>query len=426
MNIENFTQTHQNQHIAVGLSGGIDSVVLLHLLLQAQHKHCLNISAIHVHHGLSQHADEWADFCNTLCSDWKIPIEIKRVQVEPAKLGIEAAARNARYAAFEQSNADGIALAHHQDDQIETFCLAALRGSGIRGLAAMSAHQILDNINIFRPLLHYSRQQIEQYAQQHQLPYITDDSNHNPAFLRNWLRHQGLPYLRQRLAHANQHILAAITNLQDELTLINEIIESDKQYIYQNQKFDLTLWRQLSPVRRRQQLILLTKQHNLGTARRASVVDFERVLINNPNSAKWVLPKGIVLAYANTLFALPNHWHKQFTWQTPISGNLKEITTKCPITFKQVKTGLPEHIFSQNITIRTAQPNDVLPMKTGNKSIKKLLQEHHIPPFLRQYYPIIIDKNGVCLAVVGLAVNQRVAVTNGILPVCEILSQFML
>lgn len=425
LNIQNWLEKHQNQRIIVGFSGGLDSVVLLHLLAMARTQYVFDLSAIHVHHNLSQNADKWADFCLDFCENWKIPLTIKYVQVNSEKLGVEAAARAARYAVFREYAGDVLALAHHRDDQVETFFLAALRGSGIRGLAAMAENQFSGSLKIARPLLHFSRHQIEQYAQHNQLTHITDDSNDNPIFLRNWLRHNGLPNIRQRLPHTDQHIIAAIANLQDELALINEITESDYQHIYQNQKFNIFHWRELSPARRRQQLVLFVKKFELGTPRRVSVMNFESILLHH-DRAEWTLPQGVAVAYGGVLFALPHDWQNQFAWHKPLAGCLKDIAAHCEITFQPNKMGLPTNIFTQNLTIRATQSGDVLPMKSGNKSVKKLLQEHHIPPFLRADYPVLIDENGTCLAAVGLAVNQRMTVANGVMPVCEKLGRFLI
>src|SRR5215813_940832 len=119
-----FLQAHGKKRIAVGLSGGIDSVVLLHLL-----KHQPGVSAIHVHHGLSPNADTWAAFCRRLCKQWDVPISVFRVRVTRRGKGLEAAAREARYQAFKQVDAQVIALAHHLDDQAETVLMNLLRGA---------------------------------------------------------------------------------------------------------------------------------------------------------------------------------------------------------------------------------------------------------------------------------------------------------
>lgn len=426
LNIQAFLKQHHHQTIIVGFSGGIDSVVLLHLLAQARETHGLTLQAVHVHHGLSVYADEWAAFCAKMCAAWQIPLHVKRVTVQPEHIGVEAAARTARYAAFQDVKGDCVALAHHRDDQVETFLLAALRGAGVRGLAAMSAQSDSGSLNVVRPLLHISRTQIEQYAAQHHLPFMEDDSNTNPDFLRNWIRHHWLPELYQRLPHADRHILAAIETLQDELELINEYNQFDEQFIYQNQQFNIANWRTLSPARRRQQLILFTKRYDLGTPRRASVMDFDRILQTNEQGAQWALPRGQAVAYRGILFALSNDWQTKWAWQTPLSGSLKQLAASSGLTFETRNVGLPETALHQNMTLRAAQTGDVLPMKVGSKSIKKLLQQSGVPPFLRAHYPVLVGEDGEIWAVVGLAVNQRVAVAGGVLPVSEHLARFLI
>src|ERR1041384_1613474 len=150
-----FLQAQGQKRIAVGLSGGIDSVVLLHLL-----KHHPGISAIHVHHGLSPNADAWAAFCRSLCRRLGIPLSVVKVKVRKGGKGLEAAAREARYAAFEKSKADVIALAHNLDDQAETVLMNLLRGAGTRGASGMAERSRLGKQTLLRPLLGVSRKEI--------------------------------------------------------------------------------------------------------------------------------------------------------------------------------------------------------------------------------------------------------------------------
>ena len=128
----------RGKRICVGLSGGADSVVLLHVLAALRDTFGLaDLSAVHVHHGLNAAADDWQRFCRDYAQRLGVGFSAARVQVDARKLGVEAAARTARYAVFAEQNADFVALAHHRDDQIETFFLAALRGGGLRALSAM-------------------------------------------------------------------------------------------------------------------------------------------------------------------------------------------------------------------------------------------------------------------------------------------------
>src|SRR6185503_2016512 len=127
-----FLRANKGRRIAVALSGGMDSVVLLHLL-----KDHPRVSALHVHHGLSPNADAWAAFCRRLCKQWGVPLSVSRVRVKKAGKGLEAAAREARYAAFKKLKVDVVALAHHLDDQAETVLMNLLRGAGVRGASGM-------------------------------------------------------------------------------------------------------------------------------------------------------------------------------------------------------------------------------------------------------------------------------------------------
>lgn len=123
--------------VEVGLSGGLDSVVLLHLLHRMREFRHFDLRAVHVHHGLSTNADSWAKFCQDYCQRLNVVLRVCRVNVEKQGKGLEAAARAARYQAFSDGLKKIIVLAHHRNDQIETFMLSAVRGGGLRGMAAM-------------------------------------------------------------------------------------------------------------------------------------------------------------------------------------------------------------------------------------------------------------------------------------------------
>ena len=202
--------------VCIGLSGGVDSVVLLDLLAREGARH---LSAVHVHHGLSPNADAWADFCARLCARRGVPLEIVKVQVDRnSMLGVEAAARAARYAVYAKRPEPFVALAHHLDDQAETVLLQLLRGTGIKGVAAMPALRALPGtkVSLFRPLLEYPRAMLLEHAKHAGLEWIEDESNASTAFDRNYLRHEIGPLLdarfpawREALARFSRHAAAA-------------------------------------------------------------------------------------------------------------------------------------------------------------------------------------------------------------------------
>lgn len=211
-------------HVAVGLSGGVDSVVLLHRLRALAPRLGFRLSAVHVHHGLSPNADAWATFCRKLCKEWGVPLAVRKVRVRRSGAGPEAAARAARRAALARSRADAIALAHHLDDQAETVLLNLLRGAGPRGASAMPAAGRLGGKLLLRPLLEVPRREVLAYARAHRLAWVEDESNRDDALTRNFLRlHVGpllesrFPRWRENLARAARLFAAADTRAERAL-----------------------------------------------------------------------------------------------------------------------------------------------------------------------------------------------------------------
>jgi tRNA(Ile)-lysidine synthase len=197
----------EGKTVAVALSGGVDSVVLLHLLKARK-----GVSALHVHHGLSRNANAWAAFCRKLCKDWGVALKVTKVTVTPGGEGLEAAARAARYGAFAKSPAEVIALAHHLDDQAETVLMNLLRGAGMRGASGMRPLARFEGKLLARPLLAVPREAILAYARAHGLSWIEDDSNADVALTRNFVRLRLGPLIETRfpawkksLARAARH-----------------------------------------------------------------------------------------------------------------------------------------------------------------------------------------------------------------------------
>jgi tRNA(Ile)-lysidine synthase len=206
----------RGKRVAAGLSGGIDSVVLLHVLRELAPRFGYRLSAVHVHHGLSPNADDWRKFCSQLCLALGIPFKALKVKVRKGKLGLEAAARGARRAALAKVNADAIALAHHLDDQAETVLFNLLRGTGLAGASGMPAVGALGRKRLLRPLLEVPRSAIRAYAAEHRLGWIEDESNADEGLARNFIRRRVGPLLaskfprwRESLARAARHFAAA-------------------------------------------------------------------------------------------------------------------------------------------------------------------------------------------------------------------------
>jgi len=213
-----FLRAHdlRGKRVAVGLSGGVDSIVLLHLLRKLAPEFGIRVRAIHVHHGLSTNADSWARFCRSVCRRWKVPITVRRVRVVRDGAGLEAAARAVRYRCYRTVRADAIALGHQLDDQAETVLMNLLRGAGLAGASGMRASAPFHEKLVVRPLLDLSREAIVDHAKANRLDWIEDESNRDESLTRNYLRQRVGPLLsaryprwRESLARAARHFAQA-------------------------------------------------------------------------------------------------------------------------------------------------------------------------------------------------------------------------
>lgn len=209
------------------LSGGVDSVVLLDLLRDAARKRPLRLSALHVHHGLSPHAERWAEFCRELCARWDIAIELVRVRVEDGA-SREAAARRARYAAFARQGAVTVALAHHRADQAETVLFNLLRGAGVRGAAGMpSLRRLPGGTRLLRPLLGVPRSALLAHAREQALAWVEDESNRELCHTRNFLRREVLPLIAARLPGCEAALAGAAARFGEAEALLEQLGEDD-------------------------------------------------------------------------------------------------------------------------------------------------------------------------------------------------------
>ncbi|BAN23536.1 tRNA lysidine(34) synthetase TilS [Caballeronia insecticola] len=216
--------------LAVALSGGLDSTVLLDATVRCFG--AARVVASHIHHGLSPNANAWAAHCERFAASLDVAYAARHVDV--ARAGgesLEAAARDARYRALDElcdeHAASALLIAHHADDQAETVLLQLLRGAGVAGLAAMAPQRADGAVPRLRPLLRLLRAQLEQYAHERDLSWIDDESNADTRYSRNALRHDVLPVLavhfpgfRDALARTASHAAAA-QRLLDQLARID-------------------------------------------------------------------------------------------------------------------------------------------------------------------------------------------------------------
>ena len=227
-------QHHSLQHkrISIAFSGGIDSIVLLDAVDQLKDALCIDLHAIHVHHGLSPNADAWTIFCKDFCATRNIALTIRKVHVDPqSPAGLEGAARAARYAAFLEEGSPFILLAQHADDQAETVMHQLLRGTGLKGLAGMGDVRVISETQtILRPLLSISRAAIDATAHERGLKWIEDESNDDTAYTRNFLRHQIAPLLATRFPHYRTSLARAARHASEADKMLEDLAKIDLQW----------------------------------------------------------------------------------------------------------------------------------------------------------------------------------------------------
>ncbi len=231
-------------------------MTLLHACLEMQctDKFQFMLDALHVHHGLSPHADAWAAFCQERSTRYGLPCAVVRVEVERGSSdGLEGAARRARHAVFRDRDCEWLLLAHHQDDQAETMLFNLLRGSGLAGAAGM--HEC--NGRLLRPWLDVSRADIQRYAQEQALEWVVDESNIDVQFSRNYLRARIFPVLRERFPAGPRNLARAAGHFSEARKLLDELACLDLGDAPQDFPLSLKLLQGLSETRARNLLRFL-------------------------------------------------------------------------------------------------------------------------------------------------------------------------
>lgn len=227
--------------IVVGISGGADSMCLIHVLLSLREQWKLKLYGVHINHGIrAQRANQDEAYVRQFCEQYDIPFycfkkDIPHISKEQ-KMSEEEAGRVVRYACFQQvkkeTGAHKIAVAHHENDQAETFLLHLCRGSGIQGLTGIRPQRE----SIIRPLLFVTRKEIEQYLTQKNIAYVQDETNEQTIYARNKMRHKVLPQLEQINERATAHIASACEEMQETVDFLEKIIKQTEQKIVKKQE----------------------------------------------------------------------------------------------------------------------------------------------------------------------------------------------
>ncbi len=397
----------------------MDSTVLLHLLHSLAPRFEWRLSAVHVHHGISPNADAWSDFCAGLCASYDIPLHIERVDIAPLRgdHGIEAAARKLRHGAFASLPCDFVALAHHADDQVETMMLQLLRGAGIKGAAAMP---VLSRVEgplfraapaTVRPLLDVSRGTLLEYARQHGLQWVEDESNADESYPRNFLRHRVMPLLANRFPAYRETLVRSARHFAEAGELLDELARQDAPGLAEAGTLDTALLHGLPPVRARNLLRYFLHIRGVPMPHAAQLDEMLRQLLQSREDGAACIVTGhwqvrryqgeVHIERALEAFdrdlVLP--WRGEAALDWPANGGR--------LSFTQIRgQGISlARLQAGPVTLRLRHGGEVLRPHpaAAARSLKNLLQERHVPPWRRERLPLLYCGEELA-SVVGVAV----------------------
>jgi tRNA(Ile)-lysidine synthase len=388
----------------IALSGGLDSCVLLHSLAALDLP--ITLHALHINHQISPNANAWEAHCADMCARLSIAFTAVKVDVKNSGRGIEDAAREARYAVFEHhiKSGDYLLTAHHADDQAETLLLRLMRGTGPRGLAAMAKQRSLGQGTLFRPLLNFSRAELEEYARAQNLSWVNDESNADDRYDRNYLRNQVMPLLRERWpAFAGKwqqaaELCAANESLIEELST-QDLVLADFKHALVGTSISLFYIESLSIARRHSLIRTWLRRQGLSTPEQQHLQQIEQQIIGGRQDAETQVTWGDVSlrVYRQRIYALP----LVDLPLVPDSSLEFAPTITLPSGFQfgfeliesSDKLLLNPHLPNLHLRFRQGGERCRPAGRAHSQTLKRLLQDYGVEPWLRESLPLLYSND---------------------------------
>lgn len=412
------------KRVWVAYSGGIDSHVLLHILAQSSHPQLENVAAIHVDHGLHKDSNVWSRHCADIAAGLNIEFIALQAEVSNIEsLGMEAAAREARYQALQHALTanDVLLTAQHQEDQAETLLLQLFRGAGPKGLSGMAGQFTLGETHTFRPLLNVSQTEIVDYAITYQLDWIDDPSNVETRWNRNYIRHKLWPDIIERWPSAAKTLSRSAALCAETTELLDELAEQDLGLLDVDgttASLSISPLLELSLARCRNALRHFITQQKLALPSRINLQRIiDEVCLAKQDSNPIVAWSGVeVRRYQQRLYFMkPLSLHDT---DTVIKVNdfenlsLQDGRVIEWVNFKQKETKALS--ISAEITLRFRQGGEKIKPQgeAHHKSLKHLFQQWCIPPWQRDRIPLIFCDDKL-VAVIGYCISDSYTVNDG-------------
>ena len=374
--------------IVCAVSGGADSMALLWALYLLKEEWDLEVSAAHFNHNLrGAESDRDEAFVREFCDGYGIPLHVGSGTIVPGKKGLEAAARDARYA-FLKTLPGKIATAHTADDNAETLLMHLVRGTGLKGLGGIMPK----NGNIIRPMLSITRQEIEEFLDEYAVDHIDDSSNAGDDFLRNRIRHHVMPLLKEENPRLSQNLSAMALRLRlDEEALSRQAhFEGAPQ---------VEVLRKMAPAVRARALEKFLKDSGVKEPEAVHIRQADSLVFSENPSARANFPGGLIIGRKYDILTVVSETTGEIPYR--ISCDPAEEIINTADTFTVVPVG--------QVYIRARQTGDAIRLPGGTKTLKKILIDRKIPATERSRIPVLCDDLGI-LAVGGIGVNlDRVA-----------------
>lgn len=394
--LRRYNMVSPSEQVICAVSGGADSMALLWCMYLLQKKMGIRLAAAHFNHGLrGEESLRDARFVRDFCRDYNIPFFEGSGEVTAGKKGLEAAARDARYA-FLDSLDGKIATAHTADDNAETVLMHLVRGTGLKGLggiAPVSGKRI-------RPMLTVTRRQVLAFLEEYSIPYVTDSSNLEDAFLRNRLRHHVMPLLaKENPKFAENTSQMAMRLRRDEQALL-EMAEAE---------FTVSDLKAQTPAVRARSLEHFLKAHGVQEPESRHIALAESLVFSDNPSAKADFPGGVTVTrrYDGLCVLSEDSPLPQLVLPPEGSAEIPALNLKITVSPAQsiVNTESTFTVSVQgDLVLRPRCPGDEITLPGGTKSLKKLFIDKKIPAAQRPHIPVLSDSLGV-LGVYGIGVN---------------------
>lgn len=382
------------EEIICAVSGGADSVALLFAMKLLTDVWDFKLSAAHFNHHLrGAESDRDEAFVRDFCARFQIPLYVGGAHITPGKKGLEASARDARYAFF-RTLPGKIATAHTADDNAETILMHLLRGTGLKGLGGITPKTDC----IIRPMLDITREDVEHFLEEYALPHIEDSSNESDDFLRNRIRHRVMPLLTAENPRFARNITVMAQNLRTDENYLSSALLPEMPGVYELR----TLHRAL----RLRYLERFLKQNGVPEPEVSHLEAMEALLFNDSPSARGQFPGGVTIARQYDRLVRITAAQPIPEIPLPKQGSITVGDYRITVSHGSDKLTYSEFSVIPNgqMVVRSRKSGDEIRLHGGTKSLKKLFVDRKIPASCRPQIPVIADSLGV-LAVAGIGAN---------------------